>query len=718
MLVIFTTSPFDPAALTATLDGDYRENLRPDGVVVIVPDKRAQEYQSGLRTLAESQSILRFDASSSPLLVLPFDHAGAPGSLIIAAGDVPPKRSPSLSELKQAGLDEIFLKRDVLVRPGPTLHFVHPNGSHSRGFLRAANALVKGPEVKFMAMALLPYIATDPRRIWIDSSSIASIAYALVSLKQEMNPSYMPPPIESFSSYDGIESTYFEHPEASFFLISANATGRLARQLIDKHGLLPRQVVTLFSAVADRGNLEVLCDVGREAKGLEGVRSSMKVSSPKDCPHCRDGSPLIQFVGDQFLANAISYRELLIVANHAPRTLAPTMDRLARKRLFKLRSTRSNSDVHSLWIDAKALLNDGDAAAALEGLVRRYVPGALSHVVHLEDPGSQALGVAVVEIITGLGMPEPKLVARNEISKIDAAKANSAAIVAGCIGSGSSLQAVSRDLRDILKEKARIYIGITAKHAETEKHKSFKSDLVYNSEGHKHGFEFIHELWLPRPGSLTAWMKERAFVADILDSEQLLSASDAERAYFEQRLDTLSGEQIGDHDFFLPAANGQELRLREGFAFWKNRSADGADQGDVLATIGSVLHHLRTSRDGAQPEPRISKTEFHCTVLSPSVFGRYNDGVIQAAFLRLAYPHELNFSSRPDLSADMTRIIERCLERAFDSQGEACAEFLMALAMRRLTLAPVDLERLRRCEAAKLLPPPEWRLFEFGTKNL
>ena len=88
-------------------------------------------------------------------------------------------------------------------------------------------------------------------------------------------------------------------------------------------------------------------------------------------------------------------------------------------------------------------------------------------------------------------------------------------------------------------------------------------------------------------------------------------------------------------------------------------------------------------------------TPFEVGVLLPGNFGRYNDGIIQAALLRAALPHELNYGPRPDLSREMRRIIERAIARHRDNQGEAALEFLFAVASGRLTLEGTDLERLK-----------------------
>lgn len=713
-LVVFTTEEFDRETFILTLDEDHRKNLYPDAVVVLVPATRSPLFKIGLQKMAAGGSSFRFNLAKTPINLIAFDERGSTSSPISVTAAKLEFSSNWLEEVKRAGLLEIFRERDVLVRPGSALHFVHPNGDHSRGFLRAANALVKGAEVSFIAMSLLSYLAFNPKRIWIDSSTIASIAYSMVSLRQSIEQSYTPPPIESFSSYSGARETKFEHPDESLVLISATASGRLAQLLIQEHRLRPALVVNLFSSAKAKDKLTVLCDVSGEEQIRENGQSLLLLHSEADCPFCHDGSPLIRFVGDQFLANAITYTPHMIVAKDAPSSLDPTMKSLARKGLFKLRTVNTNSDVHDLWIDIGRLIPDVDVDKALFDLTARYVPASVSHLVHLGDSDSRKIGELIAHNIKMQGGRSVAIVPATEASEIKNPKA--VVIASGCIGSGSALQAVSRDLRDVLKERPRIYLGVAAKRAEAERQKAFRSDLTYNAAGHKHECAFIHELSLPPATSLTSWMKELKVIDRIVDDYKFDIASKEEQEYFNSRQEILSRPEIGGHDFFLPDATGRDLQLRDGFAFWpKIATIKGADQGDVLATIGALLHHMRTSRDKGHPEPKISHTEFHCTVLSPGIFGRYNDGVIQAAFLRLAYPHELDFRARQDLSAEMRRIIERCLDRYNDTQGEACAEFVLALATRRLSLQAADLKKLKQYHSAHKLLPGIKRLFDYAT---
>jgi len=715
-LVVFTTEQFDRETFLLTLDEDHRSNLHPDALMVLVPTTRSALFEAEIKKMVEGGSSFRFNTETTPIILITFDDKGAASQFPLSNTAI--KLSGDwFDEVKRVGLLHIFRERDVLVRPGPAVHFVHPNGVHSRGFLRAANALVKGAEVSFIAMSLLRYLTEDLKRIWIDSSSIASIAYATVSLRQSIEQSYRPPPIESFSSYEGAAKTEFEHPDRSLILISATASGGLAELLIRKHGLCPALVVNLFSSAKPKAKLEVLCDVSAEECTLENGKSLLSLHKEAACPFCDEGSLLIRFVGDQFLANSMTYTPHMIVAKDAPSSLHETMKALGRKGLFKLRAISTNSDSHDLWIDVGRLVVNHEIDTSAADLVSRYVPSSVTHLVHLGDPDSENFGKLLAQQIADSGGKTVKIVPAKNATK-ECVGATAVVVASGCIASGSALQAVSRDLRNVLEEKPRIYLGVVAKRAEAERQKNLRNDLIYNDASFKHEVAFIHETSLPHAPSLKAWMKELSTIESIMSEDTFYDAPQAVKGFFEERRAILAEPEIAGNNFFLTDSNGESLKLRNGFAFWpKIDTVEGADQGDVLATIGALLHHMRTSRDKGHPEPKISRTEFHCTVLAPGVFGRYNDGVIQAAFLRLAYPHELDFRARQDLSGEMRRIIERCLERYNDTQGEACAEFVLALATRRLSLQAADLESLKENPAARIMPPGLKHLFEYATSG-
>ena len=88
--------------------------------------------------------------------------------------------------------------------------------------------------------------------------------------------------------------------------------------------------------------------------------------------------------------------------------------------------------------------------------------------------------------------------------------------------------------------------------------------------------------------------------------------------------------------------------------------------------------------------PPIKSNWFQQTVLAPENFGRFNDDIIQASILRAADPFEMNFADAPNESRELGRLIRRIVDAAHQDRGGAAAEFLLALATKRLRLHPSD----------------------------
>lgn len=68
------------------------------------------------------------------------------------------------------------------------------------------------------------------------------------------------------------------------------------------------------------------------------------------------------------------------------------------------------------------------------------------------------------------------------------------------------------------------------------------------------------------------------------------------------------------------------------------------------------------------------------------MFSRYDDGVIQAAFLRAAHPAELDYREHESYSLAMADIIKRIVRGYGFSRGEAALEFIVALCIGKIAL--------------------------------
>lgn len=83
-----------------------------------------------------------------------------------------------------------------------------------------------------------------------------------------------------------------------------------------------------------------------------------------------------------------------------------------------------------------------------------------------------------------------------------------------------------------------------------------------------------------------------------------------------------------------------------------------------------------------QNAKRLESGELQQVLLSPEVFSRFDDGVIQAAFLRAALPAELDYRAQETHSLAMGDITPGYGQE----RGEAALEFVIALAIGKIRL--------------------------------
>jgi hypothetical protein len=165
----------------------------------------------------------------------------------------------------------------------------------------------------------------------------------------------------------------------------------------------------------------------------------------------------------------------------------------------------------------------------------------------------------------------------------------------------------------------------------------------------------------------------------------------------------------------LPHGNEARLplRLRETFAFWLDGYTPGPYHAEVLATIAVILQRAREDKRVTESD-RLSTSTYRHVALHPENFSRFNDGVVQAALLRCAYPSELDYRDDYASSDFLKGFILRALNRAADEAGEGILEFILALVSKRLQLVDKHLyEILAATESLEYLGVDLRRAIEF-----
>ncbi|TIN49189.1 MAG: hypothetical protein E5Y32_02360 [Mesorhizobium sp.] len=666
------------------------EHPYPDALVVIVPKDVAAAVKTTVKRSIASGPTLRLANATIPVLVVEFDPRGklkaTKSSMIQGAISL---TENDFKGMLKAGIANLAQKREAVLVAPLGHHFVHPRKRHSAAFLRAANMLIQGEEIGFLSLVLLPHLNDNIKKIWVDSSSIASLVYSAYLLKSRLNGTFFAPQIESFSSYEGIKNLTVQDPEREVVLISATATGSLPKEVSNLTRLPDNRVITLFST-AEEVTGTLIFDA-RTAMSKPEL-AALKVHEETDCEWCRDGSRTITFVGDQFLADAATVSAHIVVQTDAPPSLKKVMNKYRGKRAFSLKRDAVRN-VHRLHIDLDKTLLDEEARDQIRILLRRHAPASSSHVLAVGENDSQKFAEIVADEIANLGLPRPRQLDANNLTKEDESR-HGVIVVSASIGAGESLQDASRDLREPFKNLPRTFFAGLRKHAVATHQTTLQRDLEHNNDAPKHVICVVDEMTLPHPNQFSAWAAEllwQAVANDLRMNDHINPALPK----VEERIAVLSGDISADQ-FFLPTGAGSALRLRPSFAFWDPDYDCTITHGDVFATISSILENCRKVSKAGQTKAPLAQSPFHYAVLASENFTRFNDGIIQACFLRAAFPHELNFANAETAqhSVKICNMILKMLSDAEDTQGEACLEFLVALATKRISLASGDIARL------------------------
>ena len=292
---------------------------------------------------------------------------------------------------------------------------------------------------------------------------------------------------------------------------------------------------------------------------------------------------------------------------------------------------------------------------------------------------------------------------------------HSTLVIAGIITDGTSLLDIAQILRNKQTNHAlTFFIGLAA--CQTEKaFKELRSNLVYSQSGVPFGFNFVEKIEIARElrGKPTAWDDELDFWDRM--KQRPKTSSECRRA-IEKRLGELrSGRITGISDgIFLPASphGFVTLELRGNSIFTEGLSPKlNFSQSDVFFAAQAVLHRLRNNVVNGRS---LAQQAHKRAVLSPTLFYRFSDGVIQAAFLRAATHHELDYRMSPDLSKQMADTLCGIFQHPRNPRAEALMEVLYAIASDKLRMSKSDLElftdtieknegRRKRCSLAQVL---------------
>jgi hypothetical protein len=732
--VFTTTSEIDVESLVEALKAHMEHSPPPGRLFLLGPnviEDKIIEAAEAKRLRDALPDFTRY-GDPPPLFPLAFDERGNIQQLT-----GPPVSDLNLTEaITREGLLWIFDQHTGMLRAGPGFHYLNPSGRHTTGFIRTGNVLLHSAEIAFIAMGVLRWWPSDLRRIFVDTASISSVAYALIELRRMFEPSLRPPSIDSFSSYGGLKEFLFG--KDSLCLISASTSGSLHRKIVKRGHLPSDRVVTLFYCGLPTDEEGVLCDL-TERTNQRGILAPESYDRIEDCDLCQQGSDVIGISGDQFLPANPEVDELVLRAEHAPAWLNDFLEVVLGQGIVRCHGGMAVDNTRPREIffhleDAVRLPTEASQKTAprfadhLKRQLDFVVPASLSAIVYVDTASSKAMAGTVKEYFAKCGNRDlPTFTAeslQDEEAKLP--KDASVLVAVGAISSGRTLLGISQFLRNVAKARSIVYlIGIARSSSEAEWHR-LQSNLTWGRRKLEYPLTSVTFAYLPPELSQenSPWTGERQFLGDVreyiagLDGpvEAAVDEIEARRAQIDDA-GSIEGKGLQSKVFLPKVRDGavisekpSRMRLGDNFVFWRNIPEElkkKPTQAEVYLTLAAILHHLR---DGGKGSGVLVQREHNRTVLAPANFGRFNDGVIQAAILRAARPRELDYSHDKDASAQMRDTLIRFIERCDKPEGEAAPEFLLAIAANRIHLMDSDRDELVRFLRLENLPPFMWAL--------
>ena len=615
----------------------------------------------------------------------------------------------------QEGLINIFKIRGGLIEAkGSAHHFVFPSGKHCNKFLRTGNVLLHSCEIYFIAFTLLSrYKEEFHREVYCDTSSINTLAFALLELKRKLvDYDLRIIPVESFSSYSGIFSKSTRFFENSLILISSSTSGNILEKITKHHGNIEIENVIILYFLGSKTDYiknksNIICNLTKSISNPKGLQY-YDTYTERDCFYCKSGSYAVEVKGDVFLLEKPKINRIILKLTDAPKRLSVFLQQfksseITNNNVFKVnyKETPELGNKYEVYLDMHHVLCKIEEANnnqyknyknRLFNYINQYIPSNAKYFITLPDEGSVKLAEIIINRIKSnyAAGKLPEVVKFDNVSeKIKDVTAEGAVVIIGsCIANGKNLLYLSRTLRPFDKLRLVYFIGLTRPINE-EYLNSLKINLKQGTYGKESNtFVEVENFYCNKDSRDTSWLKEKDFIRDLIDTIEDQGFPSV-ISYLNTRINiidnSLSKRIKGlANSLFYPNTKEEELALRKGFAFFNfSDYTTDVSQADVYFAISSVINQLRNCQNY---EHCLRQTEFVRNIIDPNNFNRYNDGIIQACILRSAYASELSYHIDEELSNDMKSILAKIIEQHQTSQGEGLIEFLYAISIGKLTL--------------------------------
>lgn len=696
-VVVFFTGPerITDAHITEALQNRLNDYILPDHVTFLVPDCHREwiKEQCASKSSPIAIALERRANGGTPSYGFSFfnEHGEIKKYVNVAGADkkIGELITRASDDFVQAGMKKLVKCTFVLTKAPAGFLFSKPSSRSSNYFIRAENLLTETLHSHFLAFTCLKVIkdATGGGLREADTVYLDTMAFLPVALSIQLFQEKFGKPtiqnIKSFHSHDGLKDGPLADGSSSLCLISASTNCGLAKEWIKVNGASPARVATFLSFLTDSDSCKVLYTI-EKPEDFESVSESEST----------EGRRLIRIHGERFVAQHTETRLLNISMGHLPEGLQNRFFSFMGKGLFTCFSQIPNRErFRTVQVNKDELVRTKEFTEWFQKVLMEESPASTSHIIHDDDLASERMAAEALTFLQARGLSCEVVSAAhfNPNEKFD----GSVIIVAAAAERGTLLLSISRRLRSAQRTGTRIYLVGALLGRSYELMNELAANLTQPPKGsRKYVFKPFIEIPAASLSCNTHWHQEYKLLSQMIAVDGS-NASDPVKARV-AAFDKAGGFGLSDQAFWPSSYQPGQMKLTKGFAFVSGeKDVTVAACTDIFLTILWILQNARESAKIADSK-RLESGELQQVLLSPEIFSRYDDGIIQGAFLRAALPTELDYSAHETHSASMADIILRVVQGHGFERGDASMEFITALAIGKIRLHKEVEEKLRR----------------------
>lgn len=696
-VVVFFNGPerITDAHITEALQNRLNDYILPDHVTFLVPDCHREwiKGQCADKSSAIAIALERRSNGGTPSYGFSFfnEHGEISKYVKVAGADkgIGKLITRATENFVQAGMQKLVKCTSVLTKAPAGFLFSKPSSRASNYFIRAENLLTETLHSHFLAFCCLKVIKnassdgmSEPETIYLDTMAFLPVALS-IQLFQTKFGNQTISSIKSFHSHDGLSDGSLVDAAASLCLISASTNCGLAKEWVKVNGAPPTRVATFLSFVSQSDSCTVLHAI-EKPEDFESVAESEST----------EGRKLIRIHGERFVAQHTETRVLNIGMGHLPEGLQTKFFSFMGKGLFTCFSQIPQRERYrTVQVDKDKFVRTGDFEKWFEKMLMEESPASTSLIIHDDDSASKKMAMDALAFLEARGLNCDVVSASAFDPKI---KFNgSVIVVAAAAERGTLLLSISRRLRSAQEAGTRVYLVGALLGRSHELMDELASNLTQPPKGSR---KYVFKSFIEIPAASLAcnnhWHQEQKLLNRLLSFGEE-GVSDVVKTRIEA-FDKATTDGLSEAAFWPSSYQPGQMKLTKGFAF-----VSGANDVTVAACTDiflTIVWILQNARKGAKIDQskRLESGELQQVLLSPEIFSRYDDGIIQGAFLRAALPTELDYSAHETHSASMADIILRVVQGHGFERGDASMEFITALAIGKIRLHKEVDEKLRR----------------------